>query len=102
MTGGGHEVDTEELRACGSGMVRAGDAITGTAARGATPGRAGYGGADLTRAADTFEARFTYLLRRLGDEAEDIGVSMRGSAFAYEESDAMIAASMDDLGGMLH
>lgn len=102
MAGGGHEVDTDELRACGSGMVRAGDAIVDTAGRGAMLGRAAYGAATLLRAAGDFEARFTYLIRQLGAEAEDIGVHMRGSAFAYEESDAMVAASMDDLGGMLH
>ena len=83
-------------------MVRAGDAIVDTAGRGAMLGRAAYGAATLLRAAGDFEARFTYLIRQLGAEAEDIGVHMRGSAFAYEESDAMVAASMDDLGGMLH
>ena len=62
----------------------------------------GYGGATLLRAAGDFEARFTYLIRQLGAEAEDIGVHMRGSAFAYEERDAMTAASFDELGGMLH
>lgn len=102
MAGGGHEVDTDELRACGSGMIRAGDALVDTAGRGAVLGRAGYGGAALTRAAGDFAARYTYLVRQLGDEAEDIGTQMRGSAFAYEERDAMTAASMDALGGMLH
>jgi len=66
------------------------------------PYEAAYTWSTGASAAGDFEARFTYLIRQLGAEAEDIGVHMRGSAFAYEESDAMVAASMDDLGGMLH
>lgn len=55
----------------------------------------------LIRAATRFADRFTYLLGQLGDEAISMGHAMRGSAFAYEETDAMIAQSQDDIADTL-
>lgn len=96
-----YEVDADELRARGNGMLRAGDAVHAAAARGALLGHSGYGGAQLGPAGGGFADRYTYLLRQVGDEAVTEGYRMRGSAFAYEESDAIIADSFDDTGGGL-
>lgn len=100
---GFYEVDTDELRACGNGMLGAGDALHTTGTKGLMLGHSTYGltGATLDRAATRFADRFTYLLGQLGDEAIRMGHAMRGSAFAYEESDAMIAQSQDDIADML-
>lgn len=86
-----YEVDTDELRARGNGMLRAGDAVHATASRGVLLGHSAYGGALLEPAAGRFADRYTYLLGQVGDEAVTEGNRMRGSAFAYEECDAMIA-----------
>lgn len=100
---GHYEVDIEELRARGNDMLGAGDALNATAGKGVMLGHSAYGltGGGLDRAATRFADRFTYLLRQLGDEAVTLGDSMRGSALAYEEADAIVAQDYDAIAGSL-
>lgn len=95
------EVDSDELRTRGAGMLGAGDAVHAAAAKGVLLGQGAYGGADLAPASDRFVDRYTYLLNQLGDATIREGHSMRGFAFAYDESDAMVAASLNDIATQL-
>lgn len=83
------EVDTEELRAAGSAMVRTGDDLAASARRGLLLAEGSYGVRELDGAGARFASRFTYLVDGLGEEIANVGVHMRGSADAYEEVDAM-------------
>ncbi|NTW40362.1 MAG: hypothetical protein HGA44_10825 [Cellulomonadaceae bacterium] len=94
-------VDGDELCSGGTGLLRAGDAVHATAARGALLGKATYGGVDLTRASDRFADRYTYLLNELGDEVLKEGRSMRGFAFAYAEADAMAGDALTDVAAQM-
>lgn len=91
------EVDTEELRAAGSGMLRVGDGLHETSARGVLLGRTGYGDARLSAVAGRFADRFGYLVRCSGDEAIACGDAMRESAEAYERTDADAGYHFDRL-----
>lgn len=94
MTEHGHyEVDTGELRTRGNSMLGAGDALQATAGKGVMLGHGAYGqpGGGLDRAATRFADRFTYLVRKLGDEAESIGHAMRMSALSYDVVDGIAA-----------
>lgn len=95
------EVDSDELRTRGTGMLGAGDAVRATAAKGALLGHGAYGGAELARASGAFADRYTYLLNQIGDEAIKEGHSMRGFAFAYDETDAMAAADLNAIAAQM-
>lgn len=84
-------VDTDELRARGSTFVRVGDDVEASANRGVLLAHDAYGEPDLSAAAGRFAGRFTYLARGLGEDAGDLGVQMRGAAFAFEELEASVA-----------
>lgn len=92
------EVDTEELRAAGSGMLRVGDSMHAAATAGVLLGNGAYGGSPLSPAAGRFADRFAYLVGGLGDGAIDAGHAMRGSADGYEEMDAVAGYTFDGLG----
>ena len=92
------DVDTDELRARGSGLLTAGDAVEATAARGGLGASQWYGSGALHGAAGRFVDRYTYALRGLGEALVDEGHDMRGSAFFYEEADAMAAAQQNGIG----
>lgn len=92
------EVDSEELRTAGSGMLGVGDELHATAARGVLLGRSGYGDARMSASARQFADRFGYLVRCAGDEAVDCGVAMRGSADGYDEMDALASDRFESYG----
>ena len=87
------EVDTDELRAAGSAMVRTGDDVVASARRGILLAHGHYGSSVLDGAAGRFADRFSYLVRGLGDDVAETGVQLRGSAWSYDEQDANIAQS---------
>lgn len=96
--GGSFEVDIDELHARGTAMLTAGDAVEVTANRGCLGGSQWYGNGALHWAAGRFVDRYTYLLRGVGEALVDEGHDMRGSAFFYEEADAMAAAQQNGIG----
>ncbi len=96
--GGFLEVDIDELHARGTAMLTAGDAVEATANRGCLGGSQWYGSGVLNAAAGRFEDRYLYLLRQVSDAMVTEGYDMRGSAFAYEEADAIIAATQNQIG----
>jgi len=65
--------------------------VVASANRGVLLAHDGYGDRDLSAAAGRFAARFTYLAKGLGEDAGDLGVQMRGAAFAFEELEASVA-----------
>ena len=85
----GFEVDLEELHGAGNAMLGVSDEVASVTASGVLLGRAGYGSAVLTGAADRFALRFTHAVEGLGLEAEDAGDDLRRTAREYEQTDLL-------------
>ncbi|WP_182112775.1 hypothetical protein [Actinotalea sp. JY-7876] len=92
------EVDTDELRRVGNTMVGIGDDVAEVARTAPMDGRGEWGHQGLAGAGDRFGARYRYLIEQLAEDVDRGGVSLRGSANAYEEMDAINAASIAGLG----
>lgn len=93
----GFEVDLEELHGAGSAMLGVSDELAGVTGAGVLLGRAGYGSAVLTGAADRFAARFTHAVEGLGLESEDAGEDLRRTAREYERTDLLAPAHLPSL-----
>ncbi|HEY0216589.1 MAG TPA: hypothetical protein VGC57_09375 [Cellulomonas sp.] len=91
------EVDTDDLRRAGNALLRVADLVERASRRPSVPGRAGWAAAPLTAAAGRFEARYAHLLDGLAAEVDRSGEELKGTAFAYDEADAIAERRMRDL-----
>lgn len=79
-------------------MLRIADEVTSHAGQDSMPGRSAWRAGALSGAAARFDARYRHLLHGLGDELDRSGEGLKGTAFAYDEADAIAQRRFQDLG----